>query len=382
MKILVLERCGLMYGSAFNMLQWARHFIDSDLASVDMVLAEPGDFAVQAEESGVSTQIWGLPNKLNSYGKQNLKWLSALITLPLLIWFNFKCIRNYAKQNEPYQLVVCNNYRSYIYFFGLLVYLRYYKKKRCILRLQVSHTPINLMAKLAPKLFSNIIIHGTPGYAKTHVNPSIALAQNSLCLPNPVDTNAYRPIPERRARLREQLEISANDYVFICVASIEPRKKVLELVQEFVRSAPSNALLVHVGGNDAHPKYQQQLELAVSSRVRLLGQRNDVVDLLQVADAFVLFSEYEGMPYAIVEAMACALPVLATNVGSNCEVLQGVGKVIEVNNQQQLAQGMIEFVSQPELHRDQGLQARNKVIQEYSCEEYLKRVEAIYCQGA
>ena len=62
-------------------------------------------------------------------------------------------------------------------------------------------------------------------------------------------------------------------------------------------------------------------DLAISDHVQLLGVRNDVPDLLQMADLFMLSSITEGVALTLIEAMATGLPCVATDVGGNCEVV-------------------------------------------------------------
>ncbi len=133
------------------------------------------------------------------------------------------------------------------------------------------------------------------------------------------------PNPEVRARLRAELGIGDQECMSLTVASLEPRKgyqyqlAALRRLQETV--GLGGLRLVWVGqGHWANQLRAGTLDLPV----QLLGERRDIPDLLEACDCFVLPSEFEGMPLAVLEAMARARPVLATAVSGIPEALDGL----------------------------------------------------------
>lgn len=379
MKIVALERSGLLYGSAFNLIQWAEYLITKKQVSVELLLAEDGEFAAHSKKTGIGVDIVRLPERLNQYGKRNLRFPYVLYSVFGLLFLNVKCLVKCLSKLRAADLIVCNNYRSYVYFFLVLVYARFFLGKKIILRLQTSDTPLSLFRKGMPLVFNKIIIHGTKGYASKAFGASLIARRETFCLPNPVDTEEYQPNSSVREKLRRKYEISPDTCVFICVAYIEPRKGIKEMIQAFNTADLPDSILVHIGDAGSHHEYQEQVEKESSSRILFLGRRNDVKDLLNMADCFVLFSEYEGMPYAVVEAMSSGLPVLVTDVGSNSEVVTpDCGDVIDWPDKKALTKKFIEYASNLDVAREKGRSARNRVISFYSCEKYFSRLEEIY----
>jgi glycosyltransferase involved in cell wall biosynthesis len=113
-------------------------------------------------------------------------------------------------------------------------------------------------------------------------------------------------------------------------------------------------------------------------RVHLLGLRNDVPDLLEAADIFVLPSQYEGMPLGVLEAMARGLPVIATAVAGTPEALGGTGRLLPDPAQapiaEPLADAIRELAADPALRRRLGEAARVRANEHFT----LSRMESNY----
>jgi glycosyltransferase involved in cell wall biosynthesis/predicted O-methyltransferase YrrM len=141
------------------------------------------------------------------------------------------------------------------------------------------------------------------------------------------------PDPAVRARLRA--EAGVNDEAVLCLtlARLEPIKghrHLLEAVRR-LQATPQgrNVCFVWAGSGPLHSALAEAVAaLPQPDRVRLLGQRWDVAEWLDAADAFVLPSESEGLPLAIIEAMAKGLPVAATAVGGVPEELGSAGRLL------------------------------------------------------
>jgi glycosyltransferase involved in cell wall biosynthesis/predicted O-methyltransferase YrrM len=141
------------------------------------------------------------------------------------------------------------------------------------------------------------------------------------------------PDRETRRRLRSEHGIPEDAVLCFTAARLEPPKGYglqLEAVRRLQAAPPGRRLYFAWAGAGA---LRAELEaavgrLAVPDRVRLLGQRWDVADWLDAADLFVLPSEFEGMPLAIMEAMAKGLPVAATAVSGVPEELGPTGRLL------------------------------------------------------
>jgi glycosyltransferase involved in cell wall biosynthesis len=143
---------------------------------------------------------------------------------------------------------------------------------------------------------------------------------------NGVDTRAIRPDAQARRDVRRELGAGDDDIVLVTVGRLEPVKRHDLLLDAFARlCAERRAQRVHLwiagDGSTRAATAARIAALAPDGAARLLGQRADVARLLAAADLFVLSSDSEGMPVALLEAMAAGLPCVARAVGGIPEVV-------------------------------------------------------------
>jgi len=141
---------------------------------------------------------------------------------------------------------------------------------------------------------------------------------------NGVDIERFAPvaIPER-TKIRGRLKLPKNAFIFVTTGPLVPRKGMVELIEQFSRVAARNAsLYLVIVGPTEYPEFQIyqdgleaiRLRYGAKNRVIFAGKQADVVPWLQAADAFVFASRAEGFSTAIVEAMACGLPVILRDI--------------------------------------------------------------------
>ena len=115
-------------------------------------------------------------------------------------------------------------------------------------------------------------------------------------------------------------------------------------------------------------------------RVIFLGHREDVADLLGAMDIFVLPSVSEGMSNTMLEAMAAGIPVIASRVGGNPEIVRdGIdGLLFENGNEGELRERLIRLIGSPALRMQLGVAGRKRVIDKFSMEAMISRYESLY----
>jgi len=157
-----------------------------------------------------------------------------------------------------------------------------------------------------------------------------------VVVPNGVDWATFRP--EDREMVRKELEIAKNRKVLISVGALAERKghhRVLEVLPELLRHFP-DLLYIVVGGPSVEgnmgPSMQATVqELGLHDHVWFVGEvpHDEVPRFLSAADVFVLPTRYEGWANVFLEAMACGLPVVTTDVCGNAEVVRdGTGLLV------------------------------------------------------
>lgn len=130
--------------------------------------------------------------------------------------------------------------------------------------------------------------------------------------------------PLARSSVRTELGLAANARLIITVARLCLEQKAHDVLLKAIdrlRSA-EDLHFVWVGTGEDELALRRQVDaLALSRRLTFLGYRSDVRRLLSASDAFVLPSHFEGMPFSVIEALACGCPVVATRVGDLADIL-------------------------------------------------------------
>lgn len=181
-----------------------------------------------------------------------------------------------------------------------------------------------------------------------------------------------------------ELQLDVEDVVFICVGRLEEIKGHHDLVAAFAGvRARARGVLIIVGEGPRRTEIERQVEeLGLVSSVRVLGQRNDVPALLGVADCFVLPSYSEGLSCSIIEAMASGLPVVATDVGGNRElVVEGVnGFLVPPHDPGRLANRMMSLALDAQARHRCAEASRTAAMRRYSLESMIDKYVALYDQ--
>jgi len=215
--------------------------------------------------------------------------------------------------------------------------------------------------------------------ADRHRSHGAVRAAKLRVIPNGVDTSRYRPDPARRERARRELGIEER-FVWLAAGRLLWKKDYASLLRAFARR-PDEVLLLAGEGPEGDRLRQQARELGVDSRARFLGTREDLPALMNAADGFVLSSMFEGMPLVLLEAGASGLPIVATRVGGNAEVLppEQRGWLVPPQKPAALARGMLRVLTMTEEERRAtGVAARNFVLAHYLMDSVLDRWEDLY----
>lgn len=143
-------------------------------------------------------------------------------------------------------------------------------------------------------------------------------------VPNGIDVSVLQRPAAAREGTRAALGIHADAFLWLAVSYLRPTKDLGSLLAAFARLAGQPRLphLVIAGSGPLHGELEAAARaLGVADRVQLLGERDDVPELLAAADATVLPSWAEGLPNAVMESLALGVPVVATDVGGTAELV-------------------------------------------------------------
>lgn len=197
------------------------------------------------------------------------------------------------------------------------------------------------------------------------------------CVPNGVPIAAEAGRPDRAA-----LGLPAAPLV-VCVAQFAPEKGHADLVDAWpaVRAAVPDATLVLVGDGPLRPEAEVQADrLGCRDSIRFLGFRHPAGPFLAAADVAVLPSRTEGMPNAVLEAMALGVPIVATRVGGVPELIEdGVsGLTVAPAASAALAAALASLLQDRARAKALAASARARQREAFSLEAMLRATEAVY----
>jgi glycosyltransferase involved in cell wall biosynthesis len=191
---------------------------------------------------------------------------------------------------------------------------------------------------------------------------------------NGVDCSLFTPSSDRRLT-RRALGLDENGFYWVSICHLLRQKGTAELLDAFTRLAriSAEARLVVVGSGPELPALRRRLiEQGVGDRVVFAGLRSpeEVARWLQAGDAFVLASHNEGLPNAVLEAMATGLPVVATDVGGTREaVVDAVsGVLVPPRDSDALTTAMVRVTEDHDFAARLGAEGRRRVDRQFAWE--------------
>jgi glycosyltransferase involved in cell wall biosynthesis len=216
--------------------------------------------------------------------------------------------------------------------------------------------------------------------ADAYLGARMVSAQRLAVLPNGVDLEAWRPDAAVRAAVRRELGLT-DEFLWLATGRLEPVKDYPTLLRAMVGLAPSARLVVAGAGCLEGELRGLTMQLGLERRVRFMGFEPNVCRWMQAADGFVLSSRLEGLPLVLLEAAACGLPSVATDVPGTPEVVDdGVtGWLAPPADPDALQAAMIRMMKlSPEERAAMGARARQRVTDQFGLEAVLDRWEALY----
>lgn len=220
------------------------------------------------------------------------------------------------------------------------------------------------------------------GVADAYLAQRMVSSKQLTVVPNGVDLDAWRPDAAARAAVRHELGIG-DEFLWFAAGRFDAVKDYGTLLHALTLT-PGAASLAIAGTGPLQSKMRQLADsLGLGGRVRFLGFQPDVRRWMQAADGFVQASLWEGLPMGLLEAGACALPAVATDVpGTREVVIDGeTGWLAPVADPAALAARMTQLMrASPDDHVAMGLRARQFVADRFSLSAVLDRWEALYAE--
>jgi glycosyltransferase involved in cell wall biosynthesis len=200
---------------------------------------------------------------------------------------------------------------------------------------------------------------------------------------NGIDHRQYQRDRSREPDVRRTLGLQPQDVVLGAVGRLGREKRFDLLVEAFARLRPGrpHLRLLIVGEGDDRPRIEQAMRaLGVEAGCRLLGHREDILNLHHAFDLFVQSSDTEGTPNAVLEAMAMETPVVATDVGGTCELIrqESEGLIVPPSDPAALAAAIARALGDREASERRYMAARRRVERTLSFDARMRTLEATY----
>lgn len=202
-------------------------------------------------------------------------------------------------------------------------------------------------------------------------------------IPNGIDSKPFLAAEGERKFFRHEIGALPGTVVATVVASLDAKghRWLLPAVAQVVREGLDVKLVVVGEGHWGGPLIRAQAhDLGIADRVHMLGFREDIPRILAGSDVFVLPTPSEGCSLAILEAMAAALPVIASDVGGNPElVVPGVtGLLLPVEDVGAWATALAALARDPGRRRAWGQAGRARAATDFTLEKMVKKYAALY----
>ncbi len=233
--------------------------------------------------------------------------------------------------------------------------------------------------------FADVVVIVSQKVEEKMIKARVVSPQKSIVIYNGIDINKFKfQDEEKRKEIREKFNLKESNKVLISVGRLFKAKGypyLIEAIKILKEKYPEIVLLI-LGEGEEREKLEKLIRKDnLDKNIFLLGRKENVADFLNVADVFVLSSLWEGFPNVILEAMACGLPVVATNVGGVEEIIEDnvSGFLVEPKNPSALAK-KIEFVLNLNSgkRKEIGKKGRKTIEEKFSLGKMIKSYENLY----
>lgn len=209
-------------------------------------------------------------------------------------------------------------------------------------------------------------------------------AEKVSVLENSVDCQRFIDVSITKAQAKQMLGLSSDVFVFGTIGRLAPTKGLTYLIEAFskVKEKIPSAHLVMFGDGACRTELEElSSKLSCGDSIHFLGHRDNIEQLIKGMDVFVLSSIAEGMPRAILEAMAAGIPCIATEAGGIPEIINtpDVGLLVPAMDENALKDAMITLANAPtQKLKDLIEKARERVLTNFNHDVVKKKLENTY----
>lgn len=226
------------------------------------------------------------------------------------------------------------------------------------------------------------IVTNSSGARDFYVSKGLPAAKFTI-IPNGIAPFAPPVQAISREPLLRTLGVPENARLVAAIGRLWPQKRVKDIIwaADLIQCVREDVHFLVIGDGPQRRRLERYAEQChVSERIHFLGERSDVPSLLPHLDLLMLASSYEGQSNAIMEAMSAGLPVVATNIPGNRDLVvpDETGLLVEVGDRASLAQKVLMILNDATLAGRLGSAGKARILSEFSMERMVERHEELY----
>ena len=198
-----------------------------------------------------------------------------------------------------------------------------------------------------------------------------------------IDLQKFSKVTVNREQKRRELGIGSSDFIILSVGELIPRKNHALVLEALGKLKKENKLtdiqylICGRGELDSKLKYRTAI-LGLNKQVHFLGYRNDVIEICKVSDLFVFMSFQEGLPVALMEAMATGLPVICSDIRGNSDLIEnGINGEIISNSVLPLINA-IQKLKNDKIIRERYAQAAKTTLERFDLSSVVSQIRDAY----
>lgn len=220
---------------------------------------------------------------------------------------------------------------------------------------------------------------GVRTFYEQHGLPS----EKFVVIPNGIELPS--PPEESRSAILEELGLPPDAKLIGAVGRLWPQKRIKDLMwaADLLKTIHKDTHLLVIGDGPLWSKlHQYRRQIHIEDRVHLLGHRTDVPRLMPHFDVLWLGSGYEGLPNSVMEAMSHSVPVVATDIPGNRDLVipDETGYLVPVGDRAAFARWTHKVLDDPQLAARLGQAGRDRIAKEFTVEQMIDRYAKLYRQ--
>lgn len=198
-----------------------------------------------------------------------------------------------------------------------------------------------------------------------------------------IDLNKFDKKEIDKSIKRKEIGVGTNNFVLLSVGELIPRKNhevVIRAMSILRQKGKLDNLEYVICGRGIHEDKLKKLaeEQNVADNIHFLGYRKDIAEICNCCDLFVFMSHQEGLPVALMEAMACGIPIVCSNIRGSTDLIEdGITGLISGNTPEEVA-GAVEKMQNDKILRAKIASAALQKIKQFDLKEVEKEMEKIY----